>query len=242
MNENRQSLTGVWTSRSSDTRHREIDMTRSAYANRIEVTDYMPRKVEDKDWIITLGAPDNAYVQPAEIYPTVVGGVFLVGHHGSYAAHSLAALGWQDPPRTLRSEVIGNFHYALPLELQDISSAIKEAGAMLKLEEDWDMNGALPVEKKCWEAAMSLLVNYSSYLFFHYSLIIPPPQIDSCPNGSVDLFWKEEKAQLLINCKTDANTASFYGDTLNGEDAIKGKIPTHGVKEYLAVWMKSLAG
>jgi hypothetical protein len=230
-----------WKTRALDTHHRDINASRFAYANRIEVTDYMTRRVEDKDWIISLDALDNAYVQPAELHPTVIGGSFSLGHYGSHSRFGIMTFGLHESPGSFVSETVEGFHYALPVELKQIATAIKEAQALLRLEEDWDMNGALPVEKKTWEAAMNLLVNYSNYLFLNYNLIIPAPQVDPCPNGSVDLFWKEKKAQLLINSKPGTNKASFYGDLLDGEDAIKGKIPSQGVKEYLAVWMKSLA-
>jgi hypothetical protein len=121
--------------------------------------------------------------------------------------------------------------------VQPVAKAIEEAQPIT----DWDDNGALPIGHETWRKAIGLLMEYAGYIAEHYSLSLTAPQIDAVPDGSIDLFWKEPKAQLLINVKPEAGVATYYGDTYSEDDKIKGKIPLEGIKEYLAVWMKNLS-
>jgi hypothetical protein len=122
-----------------------------------------------------------------------------------------------------------------------VVEAIAEALPITELPENWDEQGALPISRDTWGKAINLLMEYAGYIAEHYLLTLSAPQIDAVPDGSIDLFWKEPKAQLLINVKPGTAIAGFYGDTYTEDDKIKGKIPLEGIKEYLAVWMKNLS-
>lgn len=124
--------------------------------------------------------------------------------------------------------------------LTPMLEAIKDASSITELPESWDENGALPIAKETWSKTTTMLLAYASHFAEHYDQSLPVPQIDPVPDGSIDLFWKESKAQLLINVPPGVAAAGYYGDIYNEDDKIKGKLPVAGVKEYLAVWMKNL--
>jgi hypothetical protein len=131
--------------------------------------------------------------------------------------------------------------FSTSLILQPVLQAINESSPITELPANWDDNGAMPVSQETWIKATGLLKEYATFLAVHYNLSLSAPQIDAVPDGSIDLFWKESKAQLLINVPPGSAVAAYYGDTYSEGDKIKGKIPLEGIKEYLAVWMKILS-
>jgi hypothetical protein len=129
----------------------------------------------------------------------------------------------------------------LPVQLYEIKKSIDEAYFMLNLEEDWDDEGGMPVDKFTFVRAIKFLINYSTFLMENYRIFLTPPQLHPGPKGSVDISWRTQKYRMLINIPSDpAKQAGYYGDDKNDGDSIKGKIPVEGVKESLASWLKNL--
>ncbi len=200
-----------------------------------EWLDTGPEHVSKQDWIV--GRPSSRYRSLADYMtsPNLVQGSWLAS---GIPAHVHLYSEWQAAPESVSMVATA---VAQVQHMRPVMQAIHESQSILDLPANWDDNGAQPVRRETLEKATQLLVAYASYLDEHFVCSLAAPQIDAVPDGSIDLFWKEPKGQLLINIKPDATVAAFYGDSYNEGDTIKGKIPLDGVKEYLAVWMKTLS-
>lgn len=134
--------------------------------------------------------------------------------------------------------VITNTVPANPLEDLIVNSKL-----LLDLEADWDQEGALQIDQEIYAASVDFLRAYYNHIkATSYSIQLP--EINPCPDGTVDLEWHTEHAQLLINFRRDkegAITAFYYGDQFSNKEPIKGSVAAIGVKEHLAAWMKYLA-
>lgn len=67
------------------------------------------------------------------------------------------------------------------------------------------------------------------------------PDIQYGPDGSVDLFWSNEKFILLLNIPPDRQRVDYYGDDRrkNSQNKIMGFINHSDKVDFLFDWMKS---
>lgn len=74
--------------------------------------------------------------------------------------------------------------------------------------------------------------------FFQNSGVwIAAPDICPGPDGSIDLLWKLEDRELLINIPFDENAlAEYYGDDLK-INTIKGKLDFADKHEWILTWL-----
>jgi|GEM_PF-7047967 hypothetical protein len=219
-------------------KHRLL-LQKEAGVVRVKYSDWVnpEPEVSSRDWI-----RKDPYVRFTSIDPSGLRSLALGTHPylslGQFTSSIPAS--WAD---------IWNFWAMQPPALGPFSAldrlapmlqAIQDASSITELPASWDENGAVPIDKETWVKATTMLMAYASYVAEHYDQSLPVPQIDPVPDGSIDLFWKESKAQLLINVPPGVAAAGYYGDIYSEDDKIKGKLPVEGVKEYLAVWMKNL--
>jgi len=125
-----------------------------------------------------------------------------------------------------------------------LDELIIKADGLKNLPLDWDEDGALPIDETTVEYASWFLRHYYNYTLKHFGTKIQLPEINPCPDGSIDLEWHTPFAQLLINIRKDKEgvyTAYYYGDRHNNKMQVKGSTPLSEFSEHLAVWMKYLA-
>ena len=68
-------------------------------------------------------------------------------------------------------------------------------------------------------------------------MVMPTPQINPGPEGSIDVHWKTRQFELLLNFPADPTLpAGFYGDDY-GTLKIKGKMRTEGFNQGLLLWL-----
>jgi len=151
---------------------------------------------------------------------------------------------WPNFPlsRLWHSPVLNPFQQALKGNKMKnkVEELIEQSRYILTLEEGWDEEDALPVNKAIWENATSFLRAYAKYINQHYDFSFELPEINPLRDGSIDLEWRTSKGRLLINFnEKNPHEASFYGDRYADEDSIKGNVDVKEVKEHLAIWMKN---
>lgn len=99
---------------------------------------------------------------------------------------------------------------------------------ILRLDEDWDQQGAKKPSEKAFHNAhlfLFLMLNHIGH-----SLVVP--DINPCPDGTIDVKFSKGPYRFLINIKDEG--ASCYGDDGNDGDRIKQKvIQTFEVIEWL---------
>jgi len=124
-------------------------------------------------------------------------------------------------------------------ELKEITEEIEASKYMLSLEKGWDDNNAVPVPKATWSSAIKFLSEYVNYIFENFNIIIKTPEINPCPNGSVDIAWRTKKARFLANVRVEGNKmlVFYYGDLYKGDMPIKGFVPVSPIQTYLVNWM-----
>lgn len=127
-------------------------------------------------------------------------------------------------------------------KLYPIIREIKESEHILSLDECWDGLDACTIPFKNWEKAILFLVDYSSEIFKTSQIIIPSPEINPCPDGTIDLSWRTQNHRLLINIKNvdEEIRAYYYGDNIDGTCPIKGYLLTSNIETFFAEWMKKL--
>ena len=89
-----------------------------------------------------------------------------------------------------------------------LSKEIDEARKMLELDNDWDGEGAVKISRKTWQKALDFLNRHK----LMWELEQNVPTISPLHNGSIDLHWKNDKFELLINIQEDSDLAGVYGD------------------------------
>lgn len=113
---------------------------------------------------------------------------------------------------------------------------------ILNLENDWNGEGALAISKEIVNEVKDFLIQYYSFLDSTAGISIKLPEINPCPNGSIDLEWQTASARLLINVRKRENEyfGFYYGDKYDDKMQLKGSFPVNEFSESLAVWMKYL--
>jgi hypothetical protein len=120
------------------------------------------------------------------------------------------------------------------LELQ---AEIKRAETILDLEVDWDGESSVAYTQETFDRAVNFLTAHSAKLHEMCKLHLPVPNIGPGPNGSIDLHWKNEDWELLVNIPGDVSRpASFYGDDY-GVQKIKGSLDPKTINLGIVAWL-----
>jgi hypothetical protein len=139
--------------------------------------------------------------------------------------------------------------YLFSVQLDKIIDEINYSLYLLDLKDDWNSDGGKPLDPLLYIDSIDFLHRYSEFVLKSYGIVIHSPEINLCPNGSIDLSWTTQSARLLINFKKvpESTLVTFYGFTKINKGDHYIKIPKEGVidpdnfDEPLAVWMKQLS-
>lgn len=119
-----------------------------------------------------------------------------------------------------------------------LEQEIIKAKKIIELPDNWDDEGAEKISEKTFEMAVKFLTNQSEKMELQENLSIPVPRINPVPDGSIDLFWKTDNYELLVNIPVSPNPiASFYGDDY-GKITIEGTINLNNVNDCLLSWLE----
>ncbi len=98
---------------------------------------------------------------------------------------------------------------------------------ILRLEENWDDAGCSAYKEETIKAAAKFLHQLEGSKAIKV-------RIAPASEGSIDLHWKMDKFELLINFHPD-NSVSYYGDDYNGNLIRGNSCPK---PEFISCWMK----
>lgn len=126
----------------------------------------------------------------------------------------------------------GNVILTVPNELVSLVEAIEKSKYLLAFKDNWDEEGAKKYAPKTWIKAAKFIGNYATWLWHIYNRVIATPQIYHGPDGSIDIYWKTEQYNFLINIPEDKKVATFYGDDY-GDQGVEGFFPIENFKESL---------
>ena len=102
---------------------------------------------------------------------------------------------------------------------------------LLALEENWDGEGSPAYQERTLEAAAGFL-----YALVEQSETLKAAKVRILPasEGSIDLHWKTDRFELLVNFRPDGSV-SYYGDDYC-ENSIEGQ--TRPKPEFISCWME----
>lgn len=108
-------------------------------------------------------------------------------------------------------ERIGSHELIVPKELHALLAEIRRSQSLLGIEPNLE-EGIQPPSRETWERACLYLLRYATWVFYERDVVIPTPEIVDGPADTIDLIWKSAKFRLIVNIKSDRDSASFYGD------------------------------
>ena len=125
----------------------------------------------------------------------------------------------------------------LPSELQAIAREIEASRSILDLPDNWDDQGSAGYTEAVWMRATDFLMRHAKWLYERHCLSVEAPDIGPGPEGSIDLHWRTDEYELLINIPASPQKpAGFYGDDY-GKAVIKGTLDTAGISRGLETWL-----
>ena len=126
---------------------------------------------------------------------------------------------------------------SLPPALSGIRDAIVRSREMLTFADDWDEDGAKPIDRAAWNRAVRFLMEHAASAWKSEARVLDAPDITPCPDGSVDLHWDYARYEMLVNFPVDpAQRAGFYGDD-RGTLFIKGTFDPATLNQGLLDWL-----
>lgn len=98
--------------------------------------------------------------------------------------------------------------------------------------------GAIAVSQATLERAKALLGRLVSLATSLGNSSFPLPDVNACPDGSIDLHWKRSGFELLMNVppRKDA-LVTFYGDDY-GDNVIKGSVSGEAGERRIYQWIQ----
>lgn len=101
----------------------------------------------------------------------------------------------------------------VPAAVRETEAEIQRSRRLLELEDDWDEEGSPGYSEETWSRAIEYLRRQSWVCWLRYGVTIPNPRISPGPDGSIDIHWRTESYELLLNIPRHPPTsATFYGD------------------------------
>ena len=118
-----------------------------------------------------------------------------------------------------------------------LADAIRAAGYILDLADDWDEEGSSRFSAATWERATNFVKQIALSYRQSAGIWIDPPRILPGPKGSIDIHWKTSKRELLINIPEDDKLPADYYGSGSATDIIKGKLETSAKNEWILAWL-----
>ena len=113
--------------------------------------------------------------------------------------------------------------------------------AILGLQDNWDGQGSPGYADSTIDKAISFLNIHVKHVFADSRRILIPKILPS-DSGSIDLHWREQKFELLVNVPaTDDIVVSFYAENLLDRSFIKGSFAHSSTSKLLANWLTEVS-
>ncbi len=116
-----------------------------------------------------------------------------------------------------------------------LEAALVDASKLPEMGADWDDDGAEAIAAETVQRAASMLRVVARQLGLNYTEL-PVPRISPCPDGSLDLYWKGDDYQLLINVKPGKAECDYFGERSNGR-VTKGPFMPEDIEVSMFSWL-----
>ncbi len=122
--------------------------------------------------------------------------------------------------------------FRLPEELGNIAAAIEKSRYILQLEKNFDGSESEAYSPETWLKTVSFVAEYANWLFDLFGKTMAVPKIYHGPDSSIDIYWENERFNLLINIPPGTAPATFYGDNY-GTQITEGRFDPANFREAL---------
>jgi len=124
-------------------------------------------------------------------------------------------------------------------DADDVLEKLKaDSKAILVCRDDSD-TGFVPYSQETLDRAINFLTPYTIWAATALGASIPTPKLLPGPSGSIDVHWKNEKKELVVNIPPDKNAqALFYGDDYD-KVFIKGSLGSAPLHPSVLWWLLS---
>lgn len=120
---------------------------------------------------------------------------------------------------------------------QVMAEAVNSSSWIFDLKDNWDEEGSPSYKRTTWRRAVSHVVSHTKEMLEKHGIKVPPPRILPGPQGSIDIDWRMQDKELLINIPSDeTRRGTFYGDEKGGL-SIKGELNPVGINQGLLAWL-----
>lgn len=120
-------------------------------------------------------------------------------------------------PESIYFNVNDDVKLKIPISSKSLIAILEKAKYILRLEEDWDDEGAMPYSIDSWKAGAQFLISFYSWLHVNAKGSLHNPKMHHGPNGTIDIAWNEDNFRLFINIDKENNVGTFYSDTVNNQ-------------------------
>jgi hypothetical protein len=122
--------------------------------------------------------------------------------------------------------------------LTPLEQEIQASQWILELPPDWDGEGARQSTRETWERSSDFLRTLSRMIESRFGITLKPPRILPSPHGSIDLHWKTDRFELLVNVPADpGEVVRYYGDNLQGNMPIESTCNPSDPDRKLVAWI-----
>lgn len=122
--------------------------------------------------------------------------------------------------------------------LKEIRNAIRSSRHITSLERDWDDEGAPGYALETWRRATGFLLALAGAMLDGFDEPLDAPRILPSAEGSIDLHWKTDSYELLINIPADPNRpAAYYGDNTQANMPIESRCSVIRPDRKLVAWL-----
>lgn len=121
--------------------------------------------------------------------------------------------------------------------LEHIVEAIAVSKSTLELKNDWDGEESSGYSQTTWDRMQKFLIDHARAMWNQIGISIPAPQILPGPDGSIDMLWKTDDYELLVNIPSDPMSfVSFYGDDRD-RSTVRGTIDPARTNQGILSWL-----
>jgi len=101
----------------------------------------------------------------------------------------------------------------------------EQVDKIISLKENWDGEGAKPYKRETIDKAKRYIPIVNQELLAKKDLQLGDPEITPGPDGSIDMEWKTDNYELLVNVPEKSEPVSYYWyNKHNEKDELKGKL------------------
>ncbi len=118
-----------------------------------------------------------------------------------------------------------------------VEAAIEASRKILALQDNWDDEGSLGYSDATWQRAVDFLVLNITCLWENHSVSITAPTIGPGPDGSIDLYWKANSYQLLVNIPLKIDELATFSGKKQSGPVVRGAFDSTADNSDLLVWL-----